>query len=178
MSRRRRAENPVSLFPFVAVMASTMGALILLLLVTARQASKARDAAWLEKQRESKSLPPLPPLPGLARFPELTPLPPHQLPELVERPLPALPPLTDPRSAIVARRERIERELAELRKKRERVPKPGEERLAPIMREAALLRDRLERIVAERRAASAAAEKAIANAEEIAAEKKRAEEMR
>ena len=49
MSRRRRAENPVSLFPFVAVMASTMGALILLLLVTARQAAKARDAAALQK---------------------------------------------------------------------------------------------------------------------------------
>src|SRR5688500_8420168 len=138
--RRRRSENPVSLFPFVAVMASTMGALILLLLVTARQASKARGSAWLEQQRELTQLPPLPPLPGRVHFPELPPLPPHELPELVDRPLPGLPPLTDPRSAILSRRQQIERELADLRMKRERVPAAGEERLAPLMREAALLR--------------------------------------
>jgi len=178
MSRRRRADNPVSLFPFVAVMASTMGALILLLLVTARQASKARDAAWLEQQRSANPLPALPPLPGLAAFPELPPLAPHELPPLVERVLPALPPLTDPRSAILARKEQIERELAELRKKRERTPKAGEERLAPLMREAALLRNRLQQIVEDRRRAQAALEKSKLSAEELAAEKEKAAERR
>src|SRR4051794_5741577 len=111
MSRRRRAENPVSLFPFVAVMANTMGGRILLLRVTAGRASKARDAAWRAAQRATAPLPELPPLPGKAAFPELPPLPPHELPPLVDRVLPALPPLTDPRSAIVARKEQIEREL-------------------------------------------------------------------
>jgi len=178
MSRRRRAENPVSLFPFVAVMASTMGALILLLLVTARQASKARDAAWLESQRAAAPLPKLPSLPGKAEFPQLPPLPPHELPRLVERVLPALPPLTDPRSAILARREQIERELTELRKKRERTPKAGEERLAPLMREAALLRSRLERILEDRRRLHAKVKDSKSQAEELAAEKERAADRR
>lgn len=178
MSRRRRTENPVSLFPFVAVMASTMGALILLLLVTARQASKTRDAAWLEEQRESKRLPKLPPLPGLVQFPELPPLPPHQLPELVERKLPSLPPLTDPRSAILARKTQIERELADLRKRRERTPAAGEDRLAPLMREAAMLRSRLERILDERKAAQKQLAERRLKAEEALAAKDRVEEQR
>jgi hypothetical protein len=178
MSRRRRTENPVSLFPFVAVMASTMGALILLLLVTARQASKARDAAWLESQRAAAPLPKLPPLPGKAEFPELPPLPPYELPRLVERVIPSLPPLTDPRSAILARREQIERELAELRKKRERTPKAGEERLAPLMREAALLRSRLERILDDRRRMQVKLKDSISQADELASEKDRAAERR
>src|SRR5262245_51278717 len=118
MSRRRRAENPVSLFPFVAVMASTMGALILLLLVTARQAAKARDAAAAQKNVAPAELPELPPLPGLGPLPSLEPLPPHELPPLVRRALPTIPPIVDPRTAIAARRAEIQKELAELRRRR------------------------------------------------------------
>ncbi|HVJ82271.1 MAG TPA: hypothetical protein VNC50_14480, partial [Planctomycetia bacterium] len=178
MSRRRRHGIPVSLFPFVAVMAATMGALILLLLVISRQSVKARDAAWKRKQEEiERRSPDLPPLPGLAELPKLPPLPPHSLPPLRDVPLPDLPPVVDPRAALAARKAAIEKEIAELQTKRKRVPKPGEERLAPLAREAALLRNKLAEMLAEREKAKKAAEQAASRKDDLAREREKKREQ-
>ena len=123
MSRRRRPTNPVSLFPFLAVLVSTMGALILLLLVIARQA-QLRPAQVAETP---SSLAPLPPLPGLKEYAPLSPLPTFVPPQVQHRPMPSLPELEDPRSALLAKIKDLRRQIDEIHKRRaDESPAPDE----------------------------------------------------
>lgn len=91
MSKRaRRTENPVSLFPFLAVLICAMGALILLLLVTTRrirhQQEEAVAAAVVEPVVEA-------PEPLSTAPPRLFPPPEMQQNELPDPPEPTPPPV-------------------------------------------------------------------------------------
>lgn len=108
MSKRAASSNPVSLFPFLAVLMSAMGALILLLLVVSRQAKEMRDR---EYQREQRSLVvDLPPLPERKSFPKLPDDELPAIPELSSPELPPLPTLDDPRTALSERLRMLRRQ--------------------------------------------------------------------
>lgn len=174
MSRRPKSENGVSLFPFLAVLMSAMGALNLLLLVVTRQAQRqhaAEQAALVAEAKEeharavarrrARPLPALPPLPMREWEPSMPPLP--SLPERVELPplptlpeyrpplvrhhvLPELPSLRDERPGLRAQHQQLHEELAALGARRQAHPRPDRERLADLDDELALLRQRLEEL--------------------------------
>lgn len=99
--RRKSTSTQPSLFPFLAVLVSTMGALIFLLLVISRQAQmqRAQQLAQMEAANEEMELPPLelpplPSLPELEEYPSVEPLEPFALQPLPERELPPIPNLS------------------------------------------------------------------------------------
>jgi hypothetical protein len=109
MSKRRAESNPVSLFPFLAVLLSAMGALILLLVVVSRQAQRSRD---LEHRAAAiRELAELPPLPERLSFPSVEPLAPLDLPPVDPPNLPPLPEIKDRRPALQAEKKKLEAEL-------------------------------------------------------------------
>lgn len=123
MKRSRDSGNPVSLFPFLAVLVSTMGALILLLLVISKRAerSHAIERAQRAIARSVLANPPgLPPLPDREQYPFPSPIPPAELASLVAPSMPDVPTLMDRRGelqanlrAILRANERKSRQLAE-----------------------------------------------------------------
>ncbi|QDU63623.1 hypothetical protein Pan216_45040 [Planctomycetes bacterium Pan216] len=105
MRRRPTKSDRGSIFPFLAVLVSTMGAMILLLLIITRQAQRSREAEAQRAVAPLKEPPPLPPLPEIERY---EPLPaPSQLPPLAELELPPLPALRDPREKLLGERDRL-----------------------------------------------------------------------
>ncbi len=111
MTKRRTSSNPVSLFPFLAVLLSAMGSLILLLVVVSRQAQQSRD--WEHRSAAAQELAQLGPLPERVTFPTVEPVPPLDLPPLVPPDLPPLPEVKDPRPALEAAKQQIEAQLRE-----------------------------------------------------------------
>jgi len=109
MSRKRQASHSSNLFPFLAVLISAMGALILLLLIVAQKAGKDRDQEYAQNREkliaESTNLPALP---EKKNFPDVALVPDLVIPELVQHKLEPLP-------AIVDRRLEIQRKIAEVR---------------------------------------------------------------
>ena len=156
MNRRRASANPVSLFPFLAVLVSAMGALILLLLVITRQAQSRRENAAVA-ERQSIELPAPPPLPELVSFgplPDLAPLvAPEPLPDL-----PPLPELDDPTTQLEQRRRATLARIAELRRARATLSSTEPDRIASLERSLEEANRRLERIRSERARRAAATE--------------------
>lgn len=122
MSRRKSNSTQPSLFPFLAVLVSTMGALIFLLLVISRQvqlqrnqeAARAHEEANVEPELPPLELPPLPPVPELKQYPEVAPLPPLALAPVSEETLPPVPPIHDPTAKLNRQKQDLERKLAEV----------------------------------------------------------------
>ena len=119
MSRRRATAAPVSLFPFLAVLMCTMGALIVLLVLVSAQ---VRDdaVAKAEQEREQEKPQPVSPEPvestspvyDFIKLPPLEPL--VELPELA--PLPELPDLDAMQARLAALRaneKKLEAQLVE-----------------------------------------------------------------
>ncbi|MBY0588807.1 hypothetical protein K2X85_16665 [bacterium] len=109
MSKRRAESNPVSLFPFLAVLLSAMGALILLLVVVSRQAQRSRDLE--HRSAAARELAALPPLPDRVSYLSIEPLPRLDLPPVPQPNLPPLPELKDPRPKLDAQKKKLEEEL-------------------------------------------------------------------
>lgn len=112
----RESGNPVSLFPFLAVLVSAMGSMILLLLVVTRLAQRTRD---FEHQRREGTppwqAPQFPDLPAEESYRPLDPVVREPERPLVRRELPPLPEVVDRRSSLARRREELERSIAEAR---------------------------------------------------------------
>ena len=97
MSAKREDSHSSNLFPFLAVLISAMGALILLLLVVAQKAGKDRDQEYVEtRERLIAEGAHLPPLPDKKKFPKVSP-PEMIIPELVKHELEPLPEVVDRR---------------------------------------------------------------------------------
>jgi hypothetical protein len=110
MSRKRKASNTSNLFPFLAVLISAMGALILLLLIVAQKAGKDRDAEYAQnRDKMIAEATNLPALPEKKTFPDVALVPDLVIPELVEHKLEPLPEIVD-------RRLEIQRKIAEVRR--------------------------------------------------------------
>lgn len=110
MSRKRKASNTSNLFPFLAVLISAMGALILLLLIVAQKAGKDRDAEYAQnRDKLIAEATNLPALPEKKTFPDIALVPDLVIPELVEHKLEPLPEIVD-------RRLEIQRKIAEVRR--------------------------------------------------------------
>ena len=109
MSRKRDGSHSSNLFPFLAVLISAMGALILLLLVVAQKAGKDRDQEYAAKREEliAKAAD-LPALPEKKKFPAIGNPPDLVVPELIKHDLKPLPEVVD-------RRSEIQRRIAEVR---------------------------------------------------------------
>jgi hypothetical protein len=146
MTRRRTNSNPVSLFPFLAVLLSAMGALILLLVVVSRQAQRSRD--WELRSAANQELTQLGPLPERITFPSVEPVPPLDLPPLVPPDLPPLPEIKDPRPALEAAKREIEAQLRDVSSKT--VDRRNEtqqlDRLAELRQRLQLLQQEIQRI--------------------------------
>lgn len=155
MSRRRAESVSISLFPFLAVLISAMGAMILLLLLVSRQAQQSRDAERREKELLVEPYVPLElgPLPERVKYPELTALPKFKLDPLVKKPLPELPPLRDPRKELAARREQLGAELEKLHAAMDdpSAPKIENKRLAELVAAIEAMRNEAQRMAEERR---------------------------
>eukprot|EP00456_Euglypha_rotunda_P044098 TRINITY_DN346_c0_g1_i7.p1 TRINITY_DN346_c0_g1~~TRINITY_DN346_c0_g1_i7.p1 ORF type:complete len:725 (-),score=160.42 TRINITY_DN346_c0_g1_i7:1141-3315(-) len=100
MSRRPKSSQSVALFPFLAVLVCTMGALIFLLLVTTRMIS---DQAKAEAVAEATPAPQLP-LMNIATAESLAP--PSSPPAVASEPEEPAEPTIDIRAAAVAQRQR------------------------------------------------------------------------
>jgi hypothetical protein len=115
MSRLRQASNPVSLFPFLAVLVSAMGALILLLLAVTRQAQRQRlELAASKTVPEPRE--PMPRSPELRTFPQLPPLPPFEVMSVEPPRLPPLPEVSDRTPGLERRRRTLAQQLEAMRK--------------------------------------------------------------
>ncbi|MGL5098382.1 MAG: hypothetical protein ACRDD1_22570, partial [Planctomycetia bacterium] len=116
MTRRgNNGESGLSLFPFLAVMVSTMGALILLLLVVAKRAQTSAEVEHLTGRDAAPYRSPLqkdPPLPDLVDWPAPESLPEENLPTLVERPMAPLPVPVDRRPDLSAAKKTLDDRLA------------------------------------------------------------------
>lgn len=162
--RRKSTSTQPSLFPFLAVLVSTMGALIFLLLVISRQAQmqRAQQLAQMEAANEEMELPPLelpplPSLPELEEYPSVEPLEPFALQPLPERELPPIPELVDPRQRLLEEHDKQRRELEELEKQLKR-PLTEQEQLASVERSLQTIRIGLAKAVQDRQIRTAALE--------------------
>lgn len=156
MSRRKSNNTQPSLFPFLAVLVSTMGALIFLLLVISRQAQLQRNQAAEQKAQmqpaptelEPLQLPPLPEVPALQEYPSVEPLPPLALTPIEEGPLPELPPVVDPLPELAERKSLLKQKLAALREKLG-APLAEKQRLAEVQNQLKQIQIRFEKLQAE-----------------------------
>lgn len=174
MKRTRGVSNPVSLFPFLAVLVSAMGALILLLLVVARQAQRSRDVERAEANVASPPMvvrPPLPPLPRIKPFEKVSLPIEAEPPPIVAPTMPTVPTLID-------RRDELQRQLrdalAEIDDKKRRFAEianrgePEEAReLADLSREMADAMSRLNQTLTSARQAAQTLDQQIAQRKEI-----------
>lgn len=171
MRRSRGSGNPVSLFPFLAVLVSAMGALILLLLVVSRQAQRTRDLEYKQKRGPSVyASVPMPPLPEAEEYPLPPPVPPIEPPPLVRPELPPLPTIVDRRAELESRRIEAARAVAIERATLENAasgPLPEESRIVELRatvdglrqdkssldRELAAIVEKLAKLTADRKSA-------------------------
>lgn len=126
MSRRWDSSNPVSLFPFLAVLVSAMGALILLLLAISRQAQRQRDDLH-RSVAQSKARDMLPPLPKRLQFSMPEALSPSPEVPLADPVLPPLPEVVDLRPTLQSQRDDMLRRLANVQ-----VNQPASDASAPL----------------------------------------------
>lgn len=112
MSRRRESSNPVALFPFLAVLMSAMGALILLLLVISNKVQSQKEMAF--RAAVSKEPPPLPKLPDKIKLDPLAPLPDYKPEKEIKQKLPELPPLVDKRKDAKKKLDELKKQHAKL----------------------------------------------------------------
>ena len=171
MSRRHRPTNPASPFPFLAVLVSAMGALILLLLVIARQA----QLQPAEVPEAKTHLAPLPPLPELQEYAALPPLPAFERPELEQHQLPALPELEDPRTSLLAKINVMKQQIANARQSRTGQPSLPEERLLAVEQALESLQSRVAELAKRRKWHAVKLEALNAELKRLEQEKRRAE---
>ncbi len=144
MSRRPATGSAISLFPFLAVLVCTMGALILLLIAMTK---KIQQRALARERAATMELATSPPVPE----PDPEPV---YLPDVPSRP--ASGPSAEERAALAAKRQADREEAARLRAAREAEIAAERERLrrawAGRVAEAEAERDRLKQAVATSRA--------------------------
>jgi hypothetical protein len=109
MTRRRTESNPVSLFPFLAVLLSAMGALILLLVVVSRQAQRSRDLEYASAAAQARGE--LAPLPDRIQYPSIAPVDQVDWPPVDPPDLPPLPEIKDPRPDLLKAKQDLQAEL-------------------------------------------------------------------
>jgi hypothetical protein len=146
MRRHRESGNPVSLFPFLAVLVSAMGSMILLLLVVTRLAQRTRDFEYRRQEAAPPwQAPEFPDLPALESSPPPAPVVREPERPLVRHELPALPTIVDRRSELARRREELERAIAEARAARNAVrsDEGATERVASLVERERLVRTAL-----------------------------------
>lgn len=177
MTRRRGSENPIELFPFLAVLMSAMGALCLLLLAITRQAQLSREA---EARARSVTIPAKWVAPDLGPLPELIPLPdPPTLPPFDPTsaplaPLPDLVRVVDPRPAA---KEKVASLQAALDDAKQAIPAPvpSTDRLTQLSNVIASLKRQLASIAEEQQRVERDARKWRAELEQLRENKGKAE---
>lgn len=147
MSRTRKQQTSIQLFPFLAVLMSMMGALNLMLLAITRQAEKSKRVAALTSTADPSAEPAaLPPLPELAPYQPMEPLPPWTPPQFRIKTPPALPPLVDPRPQARRQVEEARLELERVLAAKRSINHPPQDRLEHLDRQLIDLRRRVDEL--------------------------------
>lgn len=155
MSRRRESSNPVALFPFLAVLMSAMGALILLLLVISNKVHEQKESAF--RAAVSQEPPPLPKLPDKIKLDPLAPLPEYKQQKSIELKLPDLPPLVDKRKDAKKKLDELKKQHAKLDAEANKKPE-DDLGLSEVARAVAAMKVKLQDLKVQRQKALDAAD--------------------